>query len=76
MILWISINPYKMKTRYAVILIIVGIAIAILGALVKILHLTGADLIIAIGGFVETIGWLFLLIKILRNPKFKEMLDW
>lgn len=76
MILWNGISPNKMKTRYAIILIIVGIAIAILGALVKILHLTGADLILAIAGFVETIGWLLLLIKILRNPKLKEVLDW
>ncbi len=65
-----------MKTRYTIMLIILGIGIVILGGLVKILHLTGADQLLTIGVIIETVGWLLFFIKALRNPKLKEMLDW
>jgi hypothetical protein len=65
-----------MKTRYTIMLIILGIALEILGALVKILHLPGADLILSIGGIIEILGWLLFLVKVVRNPKLKEVLDW
>jgi hypothetical protein len=65
-----------MKTRHAVILVIFGLCLDILGALFKILHLTGADQMLIVAAMFQVSGGLLFLIKLLTNPKLKEFLDW
>jgi hypothetical protein len=65
-----------MKTRHAVILVILGLCIDIIGALFKILHLPGADQILIFAVILQVSGGLLFLIKLLSNPKAKEFLDW
>ena len=65
-----------MRTRHAVILVILGICLDIIGALFKILHLTGADEILIFAAIFQVGGGLLFLVKLLSNPKMKEFLDW
>ena len=65
-----------MKTRHAIILFILGLCLAFIGGLLKILHLTGADDILVLAVCLQIGGGLVFLIKLLSNPKVKEFLDW
>jgi hypothetical protein len=65
-----------MKTKHAIILIILGLCVDILGALFKILHLTGADQMLMLAAMFQVCGGLLFLIKLMTNPKLKEFLDW
>lgn len=65
-----------MKTRHAVILVILGLCLDILGALFKILHLPGADQMLIVAAMFQVSGGLLFLIKLLTNPKLQEFLDW
>jgi hypothetical protein len=65
-----------MKTKHAIILIILGLCVDILGALFKILHLTGADQMLILAAMFQVCGGLLFLIKLPTNPKLKEFLDW
>lgn len=65
-----------MKTRHAIILAIFGMCLDVIGSLLKILHLPGADEILTLAAALEVAGGLIFLIKLLTNPKLKEFLDW
>lgn len=68
-----------MKTRYALIIFLMGVLINLFGALLKITHfaigpLTG-NLVLSIGLIFETIGIILLIYKLFTSSKFKEFLN-
>jgi len=65
-----------MKIKHTLLLIGLGWSFSIIGGLMKILHLRLADPLLTIGSFVQVIGIIALLYKILTNPKAKEFLNW
>ena len=65
-----------MKTRHAIILFILGLCLAFIGGLFKILHLTGADDFLILAVILQIGGGLIFLIKLLSAPKVKKFLDW
>lgn len=64
-----------MKARYAVVLLVVGMTLSFLGGIFKIQHWPGASALLVFGFPIEAIGFLLLLIKVLRYPGAKDFLD-
>ena len=65
-----------MKIKHVLLLIGLGWCLSIIGGLMKILHLRLADFLLTIGSFVQVIGIIALLYKVLTHPKAKEFLNW
>ncbi len=65
-----------MKTRHAVALYIIGHCLTFIGALLKILHLPGADETLMLATAFQVSGGLLFLYKLWTNQKLKEFLDW
>ncbi len=65
-----------MKLKHALILLVLGYCVNFVGALLKILHRENADTLFITATFLEILGMLLLLYKILTHPKVKEFLDW
>ena len=64
-----------MKARYAIALLVIGMTLSFLGGLFKIQHWPGASAMLVFGFPIEAIGFLLLLVKVLRYPGFKDFLD-
>lgn len=64
-----------MRTRYALILLVLGMCLGFLGGLFKIQHWPGASALLVFGLPLEALGFFLLLYKILRYPGFKDFLD-
>lgn len=65
-----------MKTKYAIIIFLIGFLINIVGAFLKITHWGGANLFFTIGSLIEIIGIIIFIYKLLTYPKFKDFLNW
>jgi hypothetical protein len=65
-----------MKTRYTIIIFVVGLASFFIGGLLKVLHLQGADEFLIVAIILQVVGVLVFIFKLLSNPKLKEFLNW
>lgn len=64
-----------MKTKHALILLIIGYCFDFIGALLKILHILAADATLTLAAILKVLGGLLFLYKLLTYPKFKDFLD-
>jgi len=64
-----------MKVKHAIILLVLGFCLDIAGAVMKILHWQGADLMLVVALIIKVIGALVLVNKILTYAKFKDFLN-
>ena len=64
-----------MKTKHAIVILLIGCAICIIGALFKIMHWPLAGLILMTGMLLEATGIVLFLYKLLKNPKVKDFLN-
>ncbi|HEX8563219.1 MAG TPA: gliding motility protein GldL [Flavobacterium sp.] len=65
-----------MKTKHAVIVFVLGMLLACVGALMKIMHWPGANMVLTVATVLEVVGGVVFLAKILSNPKVKEFMNW
>lgn len=65
-----------MKTRHAIALYVLGLCLNYVGALIKILHLPGANEILVAATILQVLGGLLIIYKLWTHPKLKEFLDW
>ncbi len=65
-----------MKVKHAIILLILGFCLDFIGAVVKILHWQGADLMLIVALVIKVTGALVLLVKILTYERLKDFLNW
>jgi hypothetical protein len=65
-----------MKTKHAIMLLVVGYCFDFIGALLKITHSSSTDTVLTIGAILKVTGGLLFLYKILTYPKFKDVLNW
>lgn len=65
-----------MTLRHSIVVYLVGVMVDVLGALLKILHLPGADQMLLIGALFQTAGMCMIIFKLLTHPKLKDFLDW
>ena len=64
-----------MKAKHAVIVFVLGMCTNLIGALFKIQHWSGADVLLIVGSLLE-VGGIFLFgYKLLTHPKVKEFLN-
>ncbi len=68
-----------MKTKYPLIILFIGIILTTLGAVFKILHLefgpANGNSLLSIGMWMNVIGGIWLLIKLITHPKLKDFLN-
>ncbi|MEJ2003958.1 MAG: hypothetical protein P8X57_03120 [Cyclobacteriaceae bacterium] len=64
-----------MKTKYAILLFILGLAIDMTGALFKIMHWPSADIFLIIGTICQVDGLIIFGFKLLTHPKLKEFMN-
>ena len=64
-----------MKTKYALIIFIIGILLNFVGALLKIMHWPFANVIFIVSTAMEVVGGILLLYKLLTNPKLKDFMN-
>ena len=64
-----------MTARQSISLFLLGAALMILGAMFKVQHWPGADMMLATASLLQIIGVLVVAIKVLRYPGFKDFLD-
>lgn len=65
-----------MKVKHALIILVVGFAVSTFGALLKIMHWPGANVLLTVATVLQAVGWLTLLVKLVTYPKIKDFLDW
>jgi len=65
-----------MKTKYAIILLLVGYCFDFIGTLQKVLHHSYGNEILILATFLKISGVLLLLYKITTYPKIKDFMDW
>ena len=65
-----------MKVKHAIILLILGFCLDFIGAVMKILHWQGSDLMLIIALVIKVTGALVLLVKILTYERLKDFLNW
>ncbi|PQA92702.1 hypothetical protein SAMN05421796_110114 [Chryseobacterium piscicola] len=68
-----------MKTKFAIIVFLVGALINILGAWLKITHISlgpfNGNICLTIGSIVQGLGILLLIYKLLTTQKLKDLLN-
>lgn len=64
-----------MKAKYALIILIVGFALSIIGAMFKIMHWPFASDMLMVSTAMQVIGCITLLYKLVTYPKIKDFLD-
>lgn len=65
-----------MKTKHALILIALGYCFEFFGAFQKIMHTAYADFILMIAMILKVIGVVWLVFKLVTNPKAKDFMNW
>ena len=65
-----------MKTKHAFLIFLTGFLTNIIGAFLKIIHFSNANLFFAIGSTIEIIGAIVILYKLFTYPKFKDFMNW
>lgn len=65
-----------MKTKHALIILIIGFVVGLAGALLKIMHWPYGNTILTIATFLQVTGCLILLYKLVTYPKIKDFLNW
>jgi len=65
-----------MKTKHALIIFILGLALSFIGALFKLMHWPFASILLIVSIFLEIAGGILFLYKLLTHPKVKEFLNW
>ncbi|WBA43355.1 GldL-related protein [Hymenobacter canadensis] len=65
-----------MKIKYFLVLLFLGFCVDFVGALFKIQHWAGADLLLISGMALKALGVVGLLLKLLTHPKLREFLNW
>jgi len=65
-----------MKTKHALLILVLGYCCDFLGAFQKILHTAFADFTLMIAMILKIFGLLFFIYKLFTNPKAKEFLEW
>ena len=61
-----------MKTRFALVLFLVGLGLVLLAALFKIYHWAGADIVIIFGMVLQAAGGVLFLYKLFAKPGIKK----
>jgi len=64
-----------MKLKHALILFAVGWCIIIIGALAKIMHYYGANILFIIGTTLQITGIVVFVAKLINHPKVKDFLN-
>jgi hypothetical protein len=68
-----------MKTRYILILFIIGFIVTTIAQLLRLAHwhlwMLNGNLLFLIGTFIEIIAAVLFLYKLFVHPKFKDFLD-
>ncbi|HEX8428048.1 GldL-related protein [Hymenobacter sp.] len=64
-----------MKAKHALLLFVLGLCTNLVGALFKIQHWRGADILLIMGSLLEVMGILLFTYKLLTHPKVKEFLN-
>lgn len=64
-----------MKIRHAVILLLLGMLTAVIGALFKIEHCAGSDILLLASLAFTVGGFVLLAVKLLTRPDAKRFLD-
>ncbi|AII53547.1 GldL-related protein [Hymenobacter sp. APR13] len=65
-----------MKIKHFLALLFLGFCVDFVGALFKIQHWAGADLLLISGMALKALGVVGLLLKLLTHPKLREYLNW
>ena len=65
----------SMKTKYAILIFLLGILVDMTGGLFKIMHWPGGDQFLIAGTVLKVTGLLLIGYKILTNPKLRDFLD-
>ncbi|MFD1470532.1 hypothetical protein ACFQ48_20060 [Hymenobacter caeli] len=64
-----------MKAKYSLVLFALGLGFDFVGALFKVMHWAGADLLLVAGLTFKIVGGLLFLYKLLRHPRVREFLN-
>lgn len=68
-----------MKTKHTLIILAIGLLLIFFGAILKITHLeigpVNGNNLLTIGTFIEIIGGILFLYKLLTHKKFKDFLN-
>lgn len=68
-----------MKAKYAIFMFLAGFLINLIAAWLKITHITfgkvNANICLAIGSILQSLGIILIIFKVLTYPKFKDFLN-
>lgn len=64
-----------MKAKHALIILVIGFAAGIVGAVLKIMHWPYGNIVLISSLFLQAIGCVFLLYKLLTYSKIKDFLN-
>lgn len=64
-----------MKVKYAVVMLIFGIILSLIGSLFKVMHWPFGNSLLIIATFLEVVGGIILGYKLLKYSKIKDFLN-
>ena len=64
-----------MTARGAIVLLLVGFAVSIIGALFKVQHWPYSTMVLVASSLMQAIAVILLAVKVSRYPGFKDFLD-
>ncbi|MTI27683.1 gliding motility protein GldL [Fulvivirga kasyanovii] len=64
-----------MKVKHIIAIFLLGITIMVVGALLKILHLPGANITIGVASVLKTMAGLLAIWKVYTTEKFRDFLN-
>ncbi len=64
-----------MKVKYIIALLLIGWIVMIVGALYKLTHKPGADLVLTIGTGIKVVAIFLGIVKLFTSKKFRNFLD-
>lgn len=65
-----------MKTKHAIILMMIGLCLDFLAVPLKIMHIGGSAGLFVAGSILKIVGGLIFLYKLLTYPKIRSFLNW
>jgi len=65
-----------MKTKHAFLIFLIGFLLNVVGAFLKIVHFSNANLFLIIGSTIEIMGAVLILYKLFTYPKFRDFMNW
>ena len=65
-----------MKLKHSLIILVIGYCFDFIGALFKIMHWEYGDQMLIIATVLKVYGALFFVLKAVRHPKIKELLNY